>query len=117
MGQADRFGQILVERQVAGDRPADLGDLEHVSQPGDVVVPLRVDEYLCLVFEPAERLRMHDTVPITLERGPVRIVELGEPPPTRIGRAGRRRCEHLGLGVLGVLPGVSGKTASGGSPR
>ncbi len=67
--EAHRLGEGLVEREVACDRPADLGDLERVGEPGDVVVALGVHEHLRLVLEPAERLRVQDPVAIPLERG------------------------------------------------
>ena len=81
VSEADCLGEVLVQRQIACNRAADLGDLQGVRQPGDVVIALRVDEDLRLVLQPSKRLRVDDAVPVPLEGSPVRIVELGESSP------------------------------------
>ena len=67
VAEADRFGQRFVQAEVAGDGAANLGHLEGVGQAGDVVVALGIDEHLGLVLEAAERLGVHDAIPVPLE--------------------------------------------------
>ena len=47
--QRQRFRQILVEAERAGQRAGDLGDLQRVGQPRAVMVALVEDEHLGLV--------------------------------------------------------------------
>jgi len=90
MGQADGFGQVLVDRQGAGDGAADLGDLQRMRQAGAVVVALIVDEDLGLVLQAAEGSGVQDAVAVALEGGAVvRLV-------FRVGTAPR----------VAALPGV-----------
>jgi hypothetical protein len=49
VGQAERFGQILVEAEGAGQGSADLGNLQAVGQPDAEVIAVRRDEDLRLV--------------------------------------------------------------------
>ena len=51
----DRFGEILVEPQCAGDRSGDLRDLKRVRQPRAVVIALRCKKHLRFMLQPAER--------------------------------------------------------------
>ena len=55
VGEAQRLGQILVEPERAGDRPADLRDFEAVGQADAEMIAVGRDEDLGLVAEPAER--------------------------------------------------------------
>ena len=66
VAERDRLGELLVEAQRDGDRPRDLAHLQRMGQPGAVVVPLRGEEYLRLMHQPAERLAVKD--PITVAR-------------------------------------------------
>ena len=57
MHKRDCLGEVLVQLQPASDRAGNLRDLERMRQACSVVVPLMVDEYLSLVFEPPECAR------------------------------------------------------------
>ena len=67
MRQRDGFDQVFVEPQVARDRAADLRNLEAVRKPRAKQVAFVIDEYLGLVFEPAERGGMNDAVAVALK--------------------------------------------------
>src|SRR6185369_13375782 len=67
MGQAERFGQVLIEPQRPGDGPPDLGDFDAVGQADAEMVPVRCDEDLGLVPEAAERDGMDYAVAVALE--------------------------------------------------
>ena len=69
VGQGDRFGEVFVQVEGAGDRAGDLGDLQRVREAGDEVVADGGDEDLRLVLEAAERLAVEDAVAVTLELG------------------------------------------------
>ena len=87
VAERDRLGQVLVERQRAGDRARDLRHLERVRQPRPVVVALGREEHLRLVREPPKRLAVDDAVAVALELGAIRV-ERDRP---RRARASRRR--------------------------
>ena len=55
VGQRQRLGQVLVQRQFAGDRAGDLRHLDRMGQPRAEEVALVVDEHLGLVLQLAER--------------------------------------------------------------
>jgi hypothetical protein len=65
--QRDCFGQVLVESQSPSDCSGNLCHLEGVSEPRPVMVGLREQKHLCLVFEPPERTRVDNPVAVTLE--------------------------------------------------
>ena len=67
VGEAQRLGQILVEAERPGDRPADLRDFEAVGQPDPEMVAVGRDEHLGLVAQAAEGDRMDDPVAVALE--------------------------------------------------
>ena len=67
VGQAQRLGQILVEAQRAGHRPADLRDLDRMGQADPEMVAVGRDEHLRLVAQAAEGDRMDDPVAVALE--------------------------------------------------
>jgi hypothetical protein len=54
VGEGQRLGEILVQREPPRDRTRDLRHLQRVRQAGAVVVALMRDEDLRLVLEPAE---------------------------------------------------------------
>ncbi len=114
--EAQRLGQRLVERQVAGDGAADLGDVEGVGEPGDVVVALGVHEDLGLVLQPAERLRVEDAVTVALEGGAVAVGELGHRPALRLRRPRRPGGEQLVLEPFRVLSGAAEERSGHSSP-
>ena len=92
VGQRQRLGQVLVQRQFAGDRAGDLRHLDRMGQPRAVEVALVVDEHLGLVLQLAERGRMDDAVAVALERRARRRLRLRmQPPPRRAGMHGIRR--------------------------
>ena len=90
--QRQRLGQVLVERQHAGDGAGDLRHLEGVREAGAVVVALVEHEHLRLVGQAAERGGVHDAVAVALEGGAHGAGGLGVEP------AGGR----LGLGCVGA---------------
>src|SRR6266536_420414 len=96
VAQADCLGQILVQAQRAGDAARDARRLQRMRKPRAVVVTARIDEALRLVLEPAEGLRVHDPVAITLKRRSQAAVVLRMQPPACFVRAdGVRRQEGL----------------------
>jgi hypothetical protein len=64
MRQRQRFGEVLIEPQRAGERARDLRDLQRVGQPRAVVITLVEHKDLRLVLEAAESRRMDDAVAI-----------------------------------------------------
>ena len=67
VGEAQSFGQVLVQAKRASDRPPDLGDFEAVGQADPEMVAVGGDEYLGLVAKAAEGNRMDDPVAVALE--------------------------------------------------
>jgi hypothetical protein len=91
VGEAERFGEVLVEAEGAGERSADLGDLEAVGEAHPEMVAVGRDEHLSLVTEAAEGHRMDDPVAIALEgvAGPPRLaLRVPVQPPPRGGGIG-----------------------------
>src|SRR5918998_6912083 len=82
--ETDRLGEVLVQPERARDPARDAARLERMREPGAVVIALGRDEDLRLVLQPPERLRVHDPVAVTLERGAVVGVGLGLRPDGRI---------------------------------
>src|SRR6266849_3250634 len=68
VSQPDRFDEVLVQLNRAGDDARDRARLEGVRHAGAVVVALRVDKDLRLALQPAKRLGMDDPVAVALER-------------------------------------------------
>ena len=102
-----RFGEIFVESQGAGERTRDLRHFKRVGEPGAVVVALVEYEHLSLVLEAAKGRRMDDAIAVAAKgaaafaRG-LRIEPAAALP--RIARIARaRRCgfdRHRPLGPL-----------------
>ena len=67
VGQAQCFGQILVEAERPGHRPPDLRDFQAVGQADSKMVAVGGDEHLGLVAEAAEGDRVDDAVAVALE--------------------------------------------------
>ena len=67
VSERDCLGQIFLKPKTACDRTAELRDFEAVSEASAKQVAFVIDEYLRLVFEPAERRRMSDAIADTLE--------------------------------------------------
>ena len=95
VGERDRFGEVVVEPQGAGERARDLRHLDRVGEAGAEMVALVIDEHLGLVGEPAESGRMNDPVAVALEFGPRRRRRLGNQTrrARRIGGVGRANLE------------------------
>ncbi len=89
--EAERFGQVLVEAERAGDYPADLRDLYAVSEARTIMVSVGRDEYLGLGLEAAEGDRMDDPISVALEfaaRTAGTLAVLGELAAAAGGRIG-----------------------------
>ena len=67
VGEAQGLGQILIEAERAGDRPADLRDLDAVRQADPEMIAIGRDEHLGLVAQATESDRMDDPVAVALE--------------------------------------------------
>jgi hypothetical protein len=67
VAQRQRFRQIVIEAERAGERPGNLANLHRMGKPCAVMVALVRDKNLRLMGETAEGRRMQDTVPVTLE--------------------------------------------------
>ena len=101
------LGQILVETQGTCNRPGDLRNLQRVGQSGTVVVALMLDEYLGLVFQPAERAGVNDPVPVPLETRPERAFFFRHQPATAAARIRGISRPHLSVLSLSPVPAVS----------
>ncbi len=89
VAERDRFREVVVEPQGAGERARDLRHLDRVGEAGAEMVALVMDEHLGLVGETAEGGRMDDPVAVALEFGPRRRRRLGD--EARAPARGRRR--------------------------
>ena len=91
VAERDRFGEVVVEPERAGERAGDLRHLDGVGEAGAEMVALVMDEDLRLVGEAAEGGRMDDAVAVALEFGPgrARAVRRRGAPRGRVGRVGR----------------------------
>src|SRR6478752_422210 len=65
--ERQRFGEIFVESQGAGERTRDLRHFKRVGEPGAVVVALVEYEHLGLVLEAAKGRRMDDAIAVAAE--------------------------------------------------
>ena len=77
VSEGNGLGEVFVQVQGAGDGPGDLGDLEGVGEPGDVVVSERGDEDLRLVLEASKGLGVEYAVAVALKLGAHRRGRLG----------------------------------------
>ena len=97
MRQRERFGEILVEAELPGQRAGNLRDFERVCQPGAVMIAFMEHEYLGFVLQSAKGGRMDHPVAIAPKRaaGPAR--RLGEQPSAAavgVAGIGRARSSH-----------------------
>jgi hypothetical protein len=69
MAQGNCLGQILIQIESTAYGAGYLGNLQGMCEPGYVMVPLRSNEDLCLVFEATESFGVDDTVTVTLKCG------------------------------------------------
>ena len=89
MGQRQRFGEVLVEPKLAGQRTGDLRDFQGMGQPGAVMIALMEHENLRFVLQAPERGGMNDPVAIPPERATRLAWRLGkQPAPAGIWVAG-----------------------------
>ena len=65
--QAQSLGQVFVEAERAGHRPADLRDFEAVCQADAIMVAVRGNEHLRLMAEATECDRLDQPVAVTLK--------------------------------------------------
>ena len=66
--QRERFGEIDVEAQRAGDLPRDLCNFDGVREAAAKVVGGAAGENLRLAREAAKRTRLHHAIAVTFER-------------------------------------------------
>ena len=85
------LGQILVEREGAGERAGDLRDLESVRQAGAEMIALVKHEHLRLVGEAPEGRGVDDAVAVAAEVAARRTWRLPIEPAAAAGRIGRKR--------------------------
>ena len=86
VAEPDRFDEILVQAERAGDDARDPGRLERVGHPRAVVVAGRVDEDLRLALQPPKRLGVDDPVAVALERrADVALLDRAQPAARLVG--------------------------------
>jgi hypothetical protein len=106
VAQGDRLGQVLVQAERLGDRPADGRDFEGVGQARAVMVAVGGQEDLGLVFEASEALGVEDAIPVALEgraegvRSFLALAAARIAAKTGLGRQG------LGLGLFQLFPDI-----------
>ena len=66
MAERDRLDQVLVQTQCFSDRPRILGYFKRMCKTRSVMIPDRIQEYLCLVLETAECFGVKDPVAVPL---------------------------------------------------
>src|SRR4029079_3775535 len=66
VGEGHGFGQILVQVEIASERPGDLRDLQAVRKPRAEKVAFMIDKNLRLVLKAPEGVRVDDAIAITL---------------------------------------------------
>ena len=74
VGQADRFGQGLIESQSPRDRSSDLSHFDAVCQTGAIVVIESGGKDLSLSLQATECGAMNDTIPISFEGGTIGMI-------------------------------------------
>ena len=106
MGEAERFGEVLVEAERPSHGPPDLRDLEAVGQPHPIVVPVRRDEHLRLVTQAAECDGVDQSVAVALENvsGAARAAAILAMEPSagssRVGGDERRKLHSPASGAI-----------------
>src|SRR5215211_695234 len=65
--ETDRLDQVLVGAEGTCQRAPDLSHLQRVREAGAEIVAFVIDEYLRLVFEPAECCGVNDAVAVALK--------------------------------------------------
>src|SRR6478752_2521998 len=89
--ESNGLGQFLVQAQHFRNRAGNLRNLERVCEPRTVMIAGRREEYLRLVLQPPERLRMDDAIAIALKRRPHIIFSFRAKTASRVGAFGSLR--------------------------
>src|SRR5690348_7564490 len=97
MRQRDCLDQILVQMEIAGNRPANLRDFKAVRQTRAEQITLVIDENLRFIFKAAKRGRMDDAIAIALKGRPSGRGVFSNAAPARIRLGDRigRQITHL----------------------
>jgi hypothetical protein len=84
VGQAERFGEVLIQAQRTRDGATNLSHFQTVSEANPKMIPVGRDEHLRLVTKPSEGDGVDDAITIALERipRPARLAVRHLIPPT-----------------------------------
>ena len=77
MRQGNRFDQVFIELQRAGDGTPELRNFQRMREPRAKQIALMVQKYLGLVDQAAKRGAMHDAVAVALKVGARRRRKFG----------------------------------------
>ena len=106
VGQSNRFGQILIQRQGPSNGAANGSHLDGMGQPGAQMVAGSVEENLGLVLEPAKSARMNDASAVPLKLGPIGMTRFRILPAPGITRFLGKRGQDLDVPSL-PFPGAT----------
>ena len=104
--QRYRLGQIFVQRERPRDGARKAADLQRVGQARAVVVALRLEKDLRLVFEAAERFGVGDTVDIPLKAGADAAFVFGRKASARIFGQKAIWADYVMLGAFSFFSGT-----------
>jgi hypothetical protein len=76
VGEGDGLGEVLIEREGAGDGAGDGGDLDGMGEAGAEVIAGAAEEDLGLVLEAAEGAGMDDARAVALVLGAIGMARL-----------------------------------------
>ena len=110
VGERNRLGEVRVKAQRVACPPRQLLNHQRVGHPAAMVVAISRGQYLCLVLESAERGAVDDSVAVPLERGPHRVLGLGDAASRRTSAMG---CDPGQISVLTLLERCSLKPFNG----
>ena len=103
MAQGDGLGEMAVEAQGHGNGPGDLAYLEHMGEPGPVMVAGGGQEHLGFMLEAAEGLAVDDPVPVPLVGASDGAFLFGPEPTFGVAAQGGIGREACGLALLDLL--------------
>ncbi len=92
--QRERFGEIGVQMQRAGDCAGHLRDFQSVREAIAEVIGVARGEYLGLGFEAAESTRMDDAVPVARVIVAIGMLRLREAAAASAAHVHGVGCEH-----------------------
>ena len=69
MSQRDRLYQILIQPESLCNRSRNLGYFQGMGKTVSVMISLRCQKYLGLIFQPPECLAVQNTIPVSLVNG------------------------------------------------